>query len=205
MKKNSLIKIFEGQQTSFFPIFLMDLAATHSVKKLLGIACKRIISIYRGTNIKMYVDKKSWQRMCDFTQKKLIEDNLFHKKVKKEMIKECRNLKKFSDQLKKINPEILNDRQLIKIYNKFIEKTLALRIYAWIPNFVDMGSKSIFEIAEKEIEKQIGPNPKIKEYISKLTTPTQITYQRKHELDLYKIQVLIQKLKNKNWWKNKKN
>lgn len=199
MAKLKLTKLFEGDGTSFFPIYLMDLAATYSVKKLLNRVCKTIISFYRGIHVEMYAEKSSWQEMCDIAQKKLIKDNLFYRTVKKEMIRECKNLENFSHQLIKIKPEFLSDRQLIKIYNQFEKKTLDLRVYAWIPNFVDMGSKSIFEIAEEKIEKQLGPDNKIKEYISKLTTPTEMTKQRQHELDLYKIQIQIQKTKNKKW------
>jgi phosphoenolpyruvate synthase/pyruvate phosphate dikinase len=141
--------------------------------------------------------------MCDIAQKKLVESDLFYKRVKREMIKECKNLEKFSKNLLKVKPEFLTDDQLIKIYNDFEKRTLALRGYAWIPNMVDMGSKSIFDLAEEEIKNQIGDDPKIKEYISKLTTPTKVTYQRQHELNLYKIQFKIQQSKDKNWTKNK--
>ncbi|MFH1111669.1 MAG: PEP-utilizing enzyme [Patescibacteria group bacterium] len=202
MSKLNLIKLFEANQVSFFPIYLMDLAATYSVKKILGTSCKRVISFYQGTDVEMYAEKDSWQKMCNFAQKRLIENNLFYKKVRQEMIRECKNLERFSNQLMEIRPKILTNRELIKIYHEFEKKTLALRIYAWIPNFVDMGSKSIFDIAEEKIEKQRGVDPKIKEYISKLTTPTEITRQRQHELDLYKIQFKIQK--NKNWQKSNK-
>lgn len=199
MRKLNLIKLFEGQQTSLFPIYLMDLAATHSVKTILGTSCKTVMNFYQGTDIKMYTDKKSWVKTCDIAQKKLIEDNSFYKILKKGMVKECKNLENFSLNLLKLNSKKINNQQLIKIYKDFEKKTLTLRAYAWIPNMVDMGSKSIFDLVEEEIKKQIGVDPKIKEYISKLTTPTEITKQRQHELDLYKIQLQIQKTKNKKW------
>ncbi|MBI4811825.1 hypothetical protein HY798_00005 [Candidatus Falkowbacteria bacterium] len=45
MRQNKLFKLFEGKQTSFFPIYLMDLAATTSVEKIIGKVCKRIINL----------------------------------------------------------------------------------------------------------------------------------------------------------------
>lgn len=42
MKKAKLKKLFNGQQASFFPIYLMDLAATHSIKSILKTSCRKI-------------------------------------------------------------------------------------------------------------------------------------------------------------------
>lgn len=192
-------KLFSVEKVSFFPIYLMDLATTFSVKRLLGLAATAVINFYRGTNLVMHVDKQSWQKLCDNAQERLIKDKLFYGQIKRGMIKECKILKIFSDKLLKLKPRNLSDQQLIGYYEDFEKKTLALRAYALIPNLVDMGQRSIFDIVEAEVQKQIGLNHKIKEYISKLTTPTEITEQRRHELNLYKIQFLIQKKRIKDW------
>jgi len=202
MAKLNLIKLFDGQRTSFFPIYLMDLAATSSVKKLLGAASGLVVNFYQQTDVNMYTDKRPWQKISDIAQKKLIKNKSFYRQIRIGMIKECERMEEFSHHLLKIRPENLTNQQLIKIYKDFEKRTLDLRAYAWIPNLVDMGTKSIFEIAEEEIRKQIGPDPKIKEYVSKLTTPTEITQQRQHELNLYKIQSLIQNKKIKDWQNN---
>jgi len=150
----------------------------------------------------MYNEQESWLKMCNLAQQKLINNNDFYKKLKLEMIRKCQELENFSNKLLKINPQVLTNRQLMNWYEKFETITLKLRAYAWIPNLVDMGSISIFDIVERKIEKKIGKDDQIKEYISKLTTPVDITKQREHELNLYKIQLLIQRRHIKNWQKD---
>ena len=199
----NLLKLFEDKQISFFPLYLMDLAATSSVKKLLGANVKLVVNFYDGTNLKMYADRDSWIKVCDIAQRELINSDNFYRRVKVGMLKRCQGLEDFSNQLLKINPKVLTNKQLVNYYKKFEEITVDLRAYAWIPNMVDLGSMSIFDVAEKEIEKKIGDNDKIKEYLSKLTTPVEMTQQRRHELDLYMIQYLIQAKKIKNWQKDK--
>ncbi len=169
--KEILFKLFEGEKVSLFPIYLMDLAATSSVKKILGKAVRKIVCFYNKTNVKMCVDKQSWLDVCDYAQKNLIKDEKFYIEVKETMIKKCGEIEKFSDHLLKINPENFTDKNLLKLYADFEKKTLNLRAYAWIPNFVDSGTVSIFDLAEEEIKNQIGNDERIKEYISKFTTP----------------------------------
>lgn len=202
-KKNTLFKLFAGKNVSFFPIYLLDLSAVLAIKKVLGKACARVVSIYKGTDIEMYADKKSWNEISNLAQQKLMKDDSFYKKIKSQMIKKCAYLELFSRSLQKLKPEELNNRQLLKIYSDFEKLTLDLRAYAWMPNLVDMGSQSVFEIVEKEIIKQIDADENVKEYISKMTTPTEKTKQRESELNLYKIQDYIKKNKINNWESDK--
>jgi phosphohistidine swiveling domain-containing protein len=203
MDKNlKLKKLFDVERIGFFPAYLMDLAATFSIKKILRVTVREMVIFYHGTNAESYGEAKTWQKICDLTQKKLIKEKSFYNSFQKGLIRECYNLERFSDKLLKLDILNLSDQQLIKIYDDFEKKTLDLRVYAWIPNFVDMGTKSIFNIAEEKIEKQIGLNSNIKEYVSKLTTPIESTKQREHELNLFKIQSLIKKNKIKNWKKD---
>ncbi len=204
MNQGSLIKIFEGKHVSFFPIYLMDMAATSSVRKLLGKSCDQVVCFYDKTNMIMYANEKSWKNISDIAQSKLINDNNFYRKIKKGMIERCQGLEKFSDSLLKIDPKKLSNKQLVSYYDKFEKITIDLRAYAWIPNLVDMGSVSIFDIAEKKIKERIGEEPRIKEYMSVLTTPEEKTKQREHELELYKIQSVIQNKRIKNWKKTSK-
>ncbi len=203
MAKLTLIKYFDSKQVSFFPIYLLDLSATYSVKKLVGATSGTHINFYHQTNIIACYDEKPWNLVCDITQKKFLNEPDFYLKVKQGMVEHCLKLEKFSNYIKKLKTESLPDNELAELYGQYENKNLALRAYAWIPNFIDMGSLSIFAIAEEQLTKQIGNDEKIKEYVSLLTTPTDMSQQRQHELNLFKIQYLIQRKKIKNWRKDK--
>jgi len=200
MKEYSLTKFFEeDDQVSFFPIYLIDLSAVLSVKKILGASCNIIVTFYKKNAIVEYTDMESYIRLGDISQIKLLKEKNFCLKIERGIFRECKKLEKFSFKLLKIEPEKLNYSSLIKLYRDFEAQTLKLRAYAIIPNLVDAGKESIFSIAEKVLIKQIGSAEHAKEYLGKLTTPTKSTTQRQHELNLYKIQSYIAKNKVKKW------
>ena len=200
MKKYLLTKFFEeDDQVSFFPIYLIDLSVVSSVKKIIGVACNIIVTFYKKNGIVEYTDMGSYSRLGDVSQKKLLKEKNFCLKVESGIFRECKELEKFSHKLLKIEPKKLDYSSLIKLYREFEVQTLNLRAYAIIPNLLEVGKESIFSIAEKVLIKQIGSAEHAKEYLGKLTTPTKLTTQRQHELNLYRIQNHIIKNKVKKW------
>jgi hypothetical protein len=171
MPQIKLKKLFDGKQISYFPIYLMDLAATSQVKKIIGKSGGMIVTFYKNTDGIIYCDQGPWLAACSLAQKKLVKEKKFAAMIRKKMADECQKLQKFSRGLLKLSADKLTNTQLINLYKEFEKRTLALRGYAWIPNLVDFGDDSIFILAEEKIAEQIGEDEKIKEYISLFTTP----------------------------------
>ncbi len=192
-----LIKLESFRGTSFFSVFMMLKVLTKKeMKEAAGERLTEAFSIIAGDDREtIFAYKDEWERLCNSAINKLLKDESFGKEVESNIQKKCEELERYVDAIAKKRISNATDEELIRILDGFYEKVEDLRIWAWIPNFLNYTDNNILVLAKKNLERTKMPKHELNHAFPKLSAPTKMMTYNKANMALLN---LIIELKREN-------
>ncbi|MCU0680246.1 MAG: PEP-utilizing enzyme [Planctomycetes bacterium] len=178
-----------------YPWYISDLVATSEIKKLFGYKIKSAFMIFDQDFVKFYYDFESTNKLGEVVLKKIIKDRGFYQKVLKKIYFYSEQLENFGQEVKKIKVSTLKDRELIKIFNNYLNKIKILRLWGWTPVILDgVFEQFLSNYLQEQLREyllKIGLESKTNEYYSLLSSSEKPSDVQKEELS--RLEVLLNK------------
>lgn len=135
----SLEFFFDRKGMYVYPWYISDQCATRELGKITeGQTLATSFFVIKRDYLKMYYDKVSSARVGRFFLDKIIKDKKFYLKTIENIYRYSAVLQKFSDRLNSLKDlQSLSNRQLTQIYQEYVKKLVQLRVWGWVPVFLD--------------------------------------------------------------------
>lgn len=184
-----------------YPWYISDITATKDISKIASINVKKAFVMFEKDFMAYYYDIESANEIGKTLLNKIITDHEFFKKA-------IENIYKFSDELidycqteTKKDLQKLSNKDLLKIYEVYIEQLRTLRTWGWIPVFVDgLTDTFLTEHLQNEFKKflyNIGKSEKFSEHYSVLSSAEKMSEVQKEELA--RLELLLKISQNPKW------
>ena len=129
-------KVFERDHIYIYPIYVMDIVSTRDIAVLdLDPVKRTFCSIKQGRFCMVYDD--SYKSICHTLFDRVLNDKNYSNLVINKINDYSRQLLDFCKSVKSIDPSNKTNQELIDIYLKYIKLLKAMRVWGWIPVFVD--------------------------------------------------------------------
>lgn len=122
-----------------YPWYMADLIAHRDIADLAdGAKIKTNFIFFKDSVITAYFDIESANEVGQVLLNKIIADQAFYQKVIDQIYYYSDSMMAFVDRLDKIaDASVLTDEELIAWYEEYYEETRQLRVWGWVPVFVD--------------------------------------------------------------------
>ena len=198
--------LFDRDRLNLYPWEFANQCLTKDIEKVFGKKIKKIISEFKKSHIYVYVDVEDFNEFGEFLFNRLRKDRKFYKLVEKNIFQSGDKLLDFCNKLPK-RLENLSTEQLFKIYEKYREKIIKMRVWGWLPPLVD--GVYIYFLSDfaqeklREFLKEKNIEDKTAEYYSILSSSEKISEVQSEEIERLKLikeldEELVMNLKNMN-------
>lgn len=131
-----LKKIFERERIYLYPIYLMDIVATRDIADL-GVKPVEPVfcSIKKARFVMAYDD--SYKLLCRSLFDRVVGEKDFVDQVFAKIEDHGGRLLSFCDSVKAMDVKHKSDQELIDVYCEYLKLLRAMRVWGWVPVFVD--------------------------------------------------------------------
>jgi phosphohistidine swiveling domain-containing protein len=134
------LKFFCDRKNMYiFPWYISEITGTKGIAKIAnGMKIKKTFIIIEKDFLTFYYDFSSANKIGRYFLKQTISDRNFLKKVVSNIYKYSEELEDFCRKTDKMkNLRKLSNKELSEIYSEYIKKLCILRIWGWVPPFID--------------------------------------------------------------------
>lgn len=180
-------------QANVFAMFLAFDARTETLKEAIGTTYNPILAIGKKRNFPMYMNHKDCLRIANIILDKIEQDQQWFLQATKEIYSRAEKLIEFSRKLKQIEYEQKENKQLLELYQKYLQLFKEMRVYSSIPTMLEHDTPVLSNMFKKKLEMYV-PEEKINDVFSALTTPNRKSYLLQEEVERLQIaQKVIEK------------
>jgi phosphohistidine swiveling domain-containing protein len=196
-----LKKAFNRNGILIYPWYISDAVATKEIGRIAaGRKIAKVFLYIKSGMTHVFYDKESTDALGRWLLAKIIKDRRFYQLVIKKVYFYSRNLMNFCAGLEKINPAKMSDRRLLKIYSDYEKKLGILRIWGWVPVFLDGVFEPFFSdyVMSNFLAflQKAGRTDKVADYYSLLSSSERMSEVQIESLDRLKLLLKIGKMKN---------
>lgn len=149
-----------------YPWYIADLTATKDVKQIIGANVKEAFIYIKNDFFSGFHDYESADMIGKAVLEKTIEDTKFLNKSLAEIYKHSDKLMDFCDKIQSSHVENFSNKELFNLYEEYILKLRKLRMWGWVPVFIDGMYKNYLSelimekfknfLADKQLEHKLG-------------------------------------------------
>jgi len=193
--------VAERKGMHIYPWYISDITSSKHMKEVFGVGVERIfISIEKGF-LRGYYDMESTTNLGKILLDKILSDKAFFEDVIKNIYTKSEELNTFCEKIKTgEDVSSLSDSELVLIYEEYINTLCTLRVWGWVPVFIDgfkisfLTDHVLYEFESFLIQK--GINNKLSEYYSILSSSDKPSEIHRESIDRLKIAVKINQFSN---------
>src|SRR4030042_6229214 len=176
-----------------YPWYISEISSTRDIAKITdGTVVKESFFVIEKDFLKGYYDIESTNKIGEYLFKRIKDDPDFYKEIIDNIYKYSRELEEFSTRVSQMkNLKQLGNEELVATYREYVDRLNELRVWGWVPPFVDGLEISYLTnyISEKLREhlKTLGREDKFGEYYSILSSSEKMSEVHQEELARLKI------------------
>lgn len=186
-KKEKWQKFASEYVVSLFPIFMLVDSIDQNIKKMVGESAY-ILAKIENNNIEWYNLPKNWGKVHFLLADKIKKSPSFLTNIFIQIEKRGKKLVTYSKFISK-NFENKNNKKINSLYQSYVKENTDLYTYGLILPLLDFQNKTFLSDELNNILKK----RKGEKYFQVLTTPLRETFNKKQEVDLFKILSEIKK------------
>jgi phosphoenolpyruvate synthase/pyruvate phosphate dikinase len=134
----SLEKVFNRKDIPIYPWYIADLVATKEIGQVTHGLIIKGLSFYSVNGLtNMCYERKSTDVLGSWLLKRIVNNKKFYHLVIRKIYYYSKRLMDFCQELKNLSLEKMSDQKLLQIYAEYKKKLGDLRIWGWVPPFLD--------------------------------------------------------------------
>jgi phosphoenolpyruvate synthase/pyruvate phosphate dikinase len=186
----TLYKLFDRNNIYIYPFYLAELTISKDIENVLGVKLKESFWTNEKAFVTAYYDIESAEKMGEIIISKIKTDKTFFKKVIDNIYKYSEEMMSFCKKIDKIsNKDILTNQQLLDHYKEYMQKTIQLRAWGWIPVMVDGITRDfltdhVMEETKKHLKNQEDKTAEIYSSMSSSEKSSAVQQEEKSRLKL---------------------
>ena len=187
-----LKKFFDRDNMAVYPWYISELVSTKDIAKLARAKVKESFFIIEKYFLTGFMDVKGANLIGNFFFKKILADKRFAGKVIDKIYFYSESLERFNKKIGRLDEKKMGDKALIILYEEYIERLKILRLWGWIPVFLDgVGKNFLSDHLQKELKKflKVRDKEKTSKYYALLSSSEKMSEVQKEELA--KLELLI--------------
>jgi len=197
----ALKQYFDRKDMYIYPWYISDLAATSRMKEVVGVNVSQAFMVIVNDFLNFYYDEDSSNKIGRAIFDKIVADKNFFQKV-------INNIYKYSDELLAFCGHIpakerlasMDHKELLVIYKEYIDRLEDLRIWGFVPVFLDgMDINFLTDYIQEKLKKHlesIGQVDHLSQYYSILSSSEKTSEVQAEELARLGLLLEISKAKN---------
>jgi hypothetical protein len=148
-----------------YPWYISELSSTRDIGKITdGLVLKKSVTYLDGEFFHFGFDTPSINRLGKYFLEKILRDKKFYRKVVANIYKYSEELLDFSRRIGRINLSKAADKSLTDIYAEYVERLNALRVWGWIPVFLDGAETNHLSLRiSRQLKKELGKKALVSE------------------------------------------
>ncbi len=167
----------------------------NDLSKACGRNYKKILSVYKGLNLKFYYGRQDADDFAKYLLKKIITTPAFGFRVNNNIRKYSDLLKKKSKQLDPTKLSKYSNRELAKLYMDLDDLHTTLYTWGWLPNAVDMFYGNFTNYLKSILRLQVDEDMVNSTLVTLSTYPEKSIVQQEHESFLSLVSLKSKKAK----------
>lgn len=168
-------------------------AFANNLENSCGKNYKKVLAIFRGTNMDFYYGEKDSKKFEEHLVNKIFNNSQFGESINKNIYKHSDSLKKFSKKLSQINLDKISNHKIIKLFKEQNEIHTRLYEWGWLSNATDMFHNTFTARLKNCLKKFTKNTEKLNQYLMILSCPSKKSILNKLDGDFLKIISKIQK------------
>lgn len=184
-----------------YPWYISEYVSTKDIAKITnGIKEKKSLIIIENDFLKFYHDIDTSDKIGKYFFNKVLLDKNFLFKVIRNIYKYSEKLEIFSKEINNTQVENLSNKELLNIYSEYVKRLRVLRIWGWVPLYIDGLNESLLtDYIQANLKLyliKINQIDKFGEYYSTLSSSEKISEVQAEELARLNLLLKIQDNKN---------
>ncbi|MDO8443934.1 MAG: PEP-utilizing enzyme [bacterium] len=171
------------EPANVFSILMATHSRTKFIKESIGETLTATFCEITNKMFKFYTDPAEDEKISEHILEKILSDKGFFPLVEKMVDKRSATLLVFARSLQTMNFGLKSDKELLDLYDTFIEKFISMRNYSSIPTIIEL-TNTFTKHLKSLLEKYPIEDETREEVFSTLTSPDKLSYVSRHDLEI---------------------